>query len=169
MKLKNISIHIQSKKPKEVFNKVMHCLCRKVCEGDMCHVSDYVACFIRYNRFWSVFQRFIFKYFAWSKKGSPKGFPIYAPMSPIWIDLDRIKWTRSEIDHESEWPDFLTGFHFRVLGSKRLNCKQYDELHSEIRIFVTAVFLEGAYGRESRNLVTRPRFIFEIAQWQATD
>ena len=78
--------------------------------------------------------------------------------------MDRIKLTRSEIDHESEWPDFLNGFHFRVLGSKRLNCKQYDELHSEIRIFVTAVFLEGAYGRESRNLVTRPRFIFEIAQ-----
>lgn len=25
------------------------CLCRKVCEGDVCHVSDYVACFMRNN------------------------------------------------------------------------------------------------------------------------
>ena len=71
-----------------------------------------------------------------SKKGSPEEFPIYAPATPIWVDLDRMKWTRSEIDHESQWHAFLAGFHFHVLGSKRLNCKQGDELRPEIRILL---------------------------------
>ena len=104
-KLKNISIHIQSKKLKEVFNKVT--------VTHACLSNCFKHCL--------------------SKKGSPEEFPIYAPVIPIRVDLDRIKWTRSEIDHESQWPDFMTGFHFRVLGSKTLNCKQGDELRSEIR------------------------------------
>ena len=51
MKLKNISIHIQSKKPKEVFNKVTHSQGERfeACEGDVFHVTDHGACFIRNN------------------------------------------------------------------------------------------------------------------------